>query len=70
MESYVTNGTVYMAMIDQMVRNGHAVTPPVRMQLTDISTAYLKQHEVDYTRGIDQTTVHGNSPCAYIKTWY
>ena len=67
MESYVTNGTVYTAMIDQMVRNGHAVAPPVRTQLTDISAVYLKQHEVDYRRGIDQTTVHGNSPCAYIK---
>ena len=67
MESYVTNGTVYTAMIYQMVRNGHAVAPPVRTQLTDISAVYLKQHEVDYRRGIDQTTVHGNSPCAYIK---
>ena len=54
-------------MIHQMVRNGHAVAPPMRTQLTDISTAYFKQHEIDYRRDIDQTTVHGNSPCAYIK---
>ena len=48
-----------------MVRNGHVVAPPMRTH--DISTAYFKQHEVDYRRDIEQTTVHGNSPCAYIK---
>ena len=67
MESYVTNDTVCTAMMHQMVQNGHAVAPPMRTQLTDISTAYFKQHEVDYRHDIDQTTVHGNSPCAYIK---